>query len=137
MLSRKLRSALEWHFYNYIADKRLSDEKVSEIAERGMIANLSRVGGSSHIGNPTEAKAIKLEMIESDRTWAAVVENTFLTFKFKPEHDIMVALYIDNKPRAEIIDEYFMSGKWQTSFWRWREMWLECAYDWAKEFGLL
>jgi hypothetical protein len=137
MLNKKLRAALEWHFYNYKADQKVYDEKILEVAESGINVNLSRVGSPSHVGCPTESKAAKLEIIDRERNWATVIRNTFLTFKFLPEHDIMVALYIEHTPRNVVIDKYFMSGQWERTFWRWREKWLECAYEWAREFGLL
>lgn len=133
MLTKRLRRQIEWHFYNYKADFALYDEKVREIAESGITADFGRVGGSSAPSDPTWGKALKIAAINGDKSWAVVVRNTFITFQNKPEGKIMDALYIQGKPRAEIL----CSGLWETQFYRWRDNWLYCAYEWAKKFNLL
>ena len=134
MLTKRLRSQIEWHFYNYPADMALYNERVREIAESGLTANYDRIGsGGNTPGSPTERKAIMLEALEQERSWATVVRNTFVAFQFEPEYEIMTELYINRRKYKEIL----CNGLWQSTFWRWRDNWLEYAYKWAQKFNLL
>lgn len=133
MLTKRIRKQIEWHFKNYNADIALYNDRVDEIVNSGLTANYSGVGGGGGVSSPTEAKGLKLYELDTERTWAAVVRNTFITFWNKPEGKIMNALYIQGKPKSEIL----CNGLWETQFYRWRETWLYCAYEWAKKFGLL
>lgn len=134
MLTRRLRKQIEWHFYNHKADIALYDEKVREIAEAGISTRYDRAGGR---GTPNSDvvfyKALQIAALDKQLGWAAVVRNTFAAFRFEPEYDVMVDLYINHKSRKEI----FETGLWESTFWRWRDKWLEHAYKWAKEFCLL
>lgn len=69
----------------------------------------------------------------AERSWATVVRNTFIAFQFEPEHKVMVELYIKGRKLKELLCD----GLWETTFYRWRDHWLEYAYKWAKKFGLL
>lgn len=134
MLTKRLRSQIEWHFYNYPADIALYNERVREIAESGLTVNYNRIGsGENTPGSPTERKAIMLEALEQERSWATVVRNTFVAFQFEPEYEIMTELYINRGKYKEIL----CNGLWQSTFWRWRDRWLEYAYKWAQKFNLL
>ncbi len=133
MLTKRLRKQIEWHFYNFKADISLYDGKVSDILESGLAANLESTGRSNIPGAPTECKALMLIALYEQKTWATVVRNTFNTFRFEPEYDIMIELYIKGRKRKEL----FKEGLWETTFFRWREKWLEMAYKWALEFKLL
>lgn len=134
MLTKRLRKQIEWHFYNYKADMASYNERVRDILESGLTASYDHVGGTSGIpGNPVERKAIQLDELDRERSWATVVRNTFTAFRFEPEYDIMVALYIKQRNRREL----FCDGLWETTFYRWRDKWLEYAYKWAQEFKLL
>lgn len=134
MLTTRLRSQIERHFYNYPADIALYNERVREIAESGLTVNYDRIGsGGNTPGSPTERKAIMLEALEQERSWATVVRNTFIAFQFEPEHKVMVELYIKGRKLKELLCDEL----WETTFYRWRDHWLEYAYKWAKKFGLL
>lgn len=133
MLTKRIREEIEWHFYKFKADISLYDSKVSDILESGLVVNLESAGRSNIPGDPTECKALKLIAIDEQKTWATVVRNTFNAFRFKPEYDIMIDLYIKGRKRKEL----FAEGLWERTFWRWRDAWLETAYKWAKEFKLL
>lgn len=133
MLNTRLRKQIEWHFYNCKADLKLHEEKVQDIIDSGLTAQLGHIGRSSMPGSPTESKAIRIEALDHERNWATVIRNTFNAFKFEPEYDIMVALYIKGRRYKEL----FREGLWETTYWRWRDKWLEYAYKWAKEFKLL
>jgi len=137
MLNTRLRKQIEWHFYNYKAGQKLYEERVQDIIESNMTVNFSHIGSRSRRGSPTENKAIRIEALDREQSWALAIRNTFLTFRFSPEYDVMAALYIDQKPRRTVIDEFFMSGLWERTFWRWRDKWLDCACEWAQEFKLL
>ena len=45
----------------------------------------------------------------------------------------MTELYINRRKYKEIL----CNGLWQSTFWRWRDNWLEYAYKWAQKFNLL
>jgi hypothetical protein len=138
MLTTKLRKQLEWHFYNRDADIAIYEDKVRGVIESGLTADYDRLGNANKRGgSPTESKAIKIATLGEGRDWAAVVSNTFNAFRFEPEYDVMVALYVNGKRRSKVIEEYFVGGAWQTTFWRWRDKWLETALCWAKEYNLL
>ncbi len=134
MLTKRLRKQIEWHFYNYAADKALYDERASEIIESGLTANYSAIGGASEPSNPTERKGMKLYELDNEQGWSEIVRNTFTAFRFKPEYDMMRALYIDRKKPDEI---YGIGITSEPTFWRARDRWLECARDWAHIYGLL
>lgn len=134
MLNTRLRKLIEWHFYNYKADMELYNNRAQDIIDSGLTARLDAVGGRS--GKPsrtTEDKAIKLAALDNQKNWATVVRNTFNAFRFEPEYDVMVAIYIQGRHHKEL----FTEGLWETTFYRWRDKWLEYAYKWAKEFSLL
>lgn len=134
MLTKRLRSQIEWHFYNYPADMALYNERVREIAESGLSMNYERIGsGGNTPGSPTERKAVLLEELDREKTWATVVRNTFNAFRFEPEFKVMEKLYIYRVPYKEL----FSNGLWETTFFRWRDKWLEYALKWAKKFKLL
>ncbi len=134
MLTKRLRGQIEWHFKNYNADIALYNEKVRDILESGLTPNYGGVGGGGNsISSPTEVKAIKLYELDAERSWATVVRNTFIAFQFEPEHKVMVELYIKGRKLKELLCD----GLWETTFYRWRDHWLEYAYKWAKKFGLL
>ncbi len=133
MLTKKLRKQIEGHFYNYKENLNIYNGKVRDILESGLTADLESIGRSHSPGNPTEIKALKLAALDGDRTWEAVVHNTFNAFRFEPEYAIMVELYIKGRKRKEL----FCNGLWENTFYRWREKWLEHAYMWAKEFKLI
>ena len=134
MLTKRLRSQIEWHFKNYNADIALYNEKVRDILESGLTPNYGGVrGGGNSISSPTEAKAIKLYELDAERSWATVVRNTFIAFQFEPEYKVMCELYIKGRKLKELLCDEL----WETTFYRWRDHWLEYAYKWAKKFGLL
>ena len=137
-MNRSLRRQIEWHFYNYTADEKLYQEKVKDIVETGLTANYNKVGHSTKIADPTQDKAMQLSKFSPDRNWAAVVRNTFNTYRFEAEYDVMVELYINKKRYREIIkgrnNKY---GLAESTFFYWRERWLNTALMWAKEFELL
>lgn len=134
MLTKRLREQIEWHFYNYPADKDLYNERVREITESGLTASYDRVGSRGNIpSNPTERKAILLEELDRERTWSNVVRNTFSAFRFEPEYEVMKKLYIERVSYKEI----FCEGVGERTYWRWRDKWLGYAYKWARKFKLL
>lgn len=133
MLNTRIRKQIEWHFYNYKADIALYEERKQDIIDSGLTANFGRIGGHSNVGSPTERKAMQIEALDHERNWATVVKNTFNAFRFEPEYDIMVALYIKGKRYRELC----ATGFWESTLYRWREKWLEHAYKWAQEFKLL
>ena len=137
-MNRKIRRQIEWHFYNYEADEKLYQEKVKDIVETGLTANYDKIGRSTKIADPTPNKAIQLSKFSPDRNWAAVVRNTFNTYRFEPEYAVMVDLYINKKRYREIIkNKNNKFGLAESTFFYWRERWLNTALMWAKEFELL
>lgn len=133
MLTKRIRKQIEWHFKNYKADFTLYNDRVDEIINSGLTANYSGVGGGGGVSSPTEAKGLKLYELDTERTWAAVVRNTFIAFRFEPEYKVMVELYINARPLKDLLCD----GLWETTFYRWRDNWLGFAYKWARKFGLL
>lgn len=133
MLTKRIRKQIEWHFKNYNADAALYDDRVREIIDSGLTANYSGVGGGGGVSSPTEAKGLRLLELDNEQSWAAVVRNTFIAFRFEPEHKVMVELYIKGRSLKELLCD----GLWETTFYRWRDNWLEYAYKWAKKFNLL
>ena len=134
MLTKRIRGQIAWHFKNYNADIALYNEKVRDILESGLTPNYGGVGGGGNsISSPTEAKAIKLYELDAEQSWATVVRNTFIAFRFEPEYKVMCELYIKGRKLKELLCD----GLWETTFYRWRDHWLEYAYKWAKKFGLL
>jgi hypothetical protein len=134
MLNTSLRKRIEWHFYNYKADFAIYEERVQDIVDSGLTSRLDAAGGrSSGHSSPTERKAMQIEALDRQKNWATVIRNTFDAFRFEPEYDIMVALYIKGVTRDSIIGD----GLWERTFYRWRDGWLELACKWAKEFKLL
>lgn len=134
MLNTRLRKQIEWHFYNHKADMALYNDMVQDIVNGGLTAKLDAVGG--RCGEPsrsTEKKALKIAALDCQKNWATVVRYTFNAFRFEPEYDIMVALYIKGDSCRKIIGD----GLWERTFYRWRDNWLEYAYNWAREFKLL
>lgn len=135
IMTRRTRELIEWHFYNYAADKETYAERIAEIAESGITANYSAIGGRGGMpGNPTERKGLLLNDLKLTQTWDAVVRNTFTAFRFEPEYDMMKALYIDGKKPSEIYGGGITS---EPTFWRARDRWLCTAYDWARIYELL
>lgn len=133
-LTKRLRDKIEWHFYNFPADMSIYKERRREILESGMGVNYERVGSGGGLpSNPTERKAILLEELEQEKTWATVVRNTFNAFRFEPEYKVMEQLYVHRVPYKEL----FCKGVGERTYWRWRDNWLEYAYKWAKKFRLL
>lgn len=134
MLTKRLREEIEWHFYNYPADMAIYQERRREILESGMGVNYERVGSGGGVqGNPTEKKAILLESLEQEKTWATVVRNTFNKFRFEQEYETMKELYIERRDYREVI----ANGLSERTYWRWRDKWLEYALKWAKKYRLL
>ena len=134
MLTKRIRKQIEWHFKNYQADAALYEDRVRDIVDAGPTANYSGVGGGGgNISNPTESKGLRLLELDTERTWATVVRNTFIAFQFEPEHKVMVELYIKGRPLKELLCD----GLWETTFYRWRDRWLEYALKWARKFNLL
>lgn len=133
MLTKRLRKQIEWRFKNYNADAALYEDRVREIVDSGLTANYSGIRGGGGVSSPTEIKGLRLLEIDNEQSWAAVVRNTFIAFRFEPEHKVMVELYIKGRPLKELLCD----GLWESTFYRWRDNWLEYAYKWAKKFGLL
>lgn len=133
MLTRRLRNLIEWHFYNYNADAAMYAEQAQDIIDAALTANYSGVGGGCGVGNPTESKALKLLEYGGERTWFTVVKNTFNAFRFRDHYPIMQALYIERRSLKDILCD----GIWETTFYRWRDEWLEWALKWAQDFRLL
>lgn len=133
MLTTRLRKQIEWHFYNYTADIALYQDKARDIISDGLTANFGRIGSSTDRGNPTEDKVLRLAALDGERTWATVVRNTFNAFRFEPEYEVMIALYIDKCTYKDL----YANGIWERTLYRWRDKWLEYAFKWAKEFNLL
>ena len=137
-MNRNIRRQIEWHFYNYAADEKLYQEKVKDIVETGLTATYDKIGRSTKIADPTPNKAIQLSKFSPDRNWAAVVRNTFNTYRFEAEYDVMVDLYINKKRYSEIIkNRNNKYGLAESTFFYWRDRWLNTALMWAKEFELL
>jgi hypothetical protein len=139
MLTTRIRKQLEWHFYNREADLAIRDDEIKSVAESGLTVDYSRVGsGGKRGGSPTESKAIKIAALKAGGDWATVVDNTFNAYKFLPEFDAMVALYVENKSFKEIIKNGKNErGLNSSTFWYWRDKWLETALSWAREYKLL
>lgn len=137
MLNTRIRKLIEWHFYNYEADKSLIKEKEEDITYANLTVNMTpSMGHSNKTSDPTAWKAEKL--FELGRDWSAVVRNTFTAFKFEPEYDIMVDLYVKKMRYAEIIkSDKNKYGLNERTFFYWRERWLEVALMWANEFKLM
>lgn len=134
MLTKRIRKQIEWHFYNYAADRALYDSRISEIVDVGLTANYDVVGGGGAPGNPTERKGLLLNAIGGSGSWAKVVENTFAAFRWELEFGLMRALYVEGKKPSDI----FMLGYTsERTFWRARDKWLTTAYYWAQSFRLL
>ena len=133
MLTKRIRKQIEWHFKNYKADFALYNDRVDEIINSGLTANYSGVGGGGGVSSPTEAKGLKLYELDTERSWATVVRNTFIAFRFEPEYKVMCELYIKGRKLKELLCD----GLWETTFYRWRDNWLGFAYKWARKFGLL
>lgn len=133
MLTRRLRNQIEWHFYNYNADAAMYSERETDVIDSALTANYTGVGGGAGVGNPTERKALKLLDYGGEQNWATVVRNTFTVFRFKDSYSIMRALYIERRSLKDILCD----GIWETTFYRWRDEWLECALKWAQYFHLL
>ena len=133
MLTKRIRKQIEWHFINHRADMALYEDRVREIVESGLTANYSGVGGGGGVSSPTESKGLRLYELDAEQTWAAVVRNTFIAFRFEPEYKVMVELYIKGRKLKELLCD----GLWETTFYRWRDNWLGFAYKWARKFGLL
>jgi hypothetical protein len=137
-MNRNIRRQIEWHFYNYAADEKLYQEKVKDIVETGLTVNYDKIGRSTKIADPTPNKAIQLSKFSPDKSWAAVVRNTFNTYRFEAEYDVMVDLYINKKRYSEIIkNKNNRYGLAESTFFYWRDRWLNTALMWAKEFELL
>lgn len=137
-MNRSIRRQIEWHFYNYEADEKLYQEKVKDIVETGLTVNYDKIGRSTKIADPTPNKAIQLSKFSPDKSWAAVVRNTFNTYRFEAEYDVMVDLYINKKRYSEIIkNKNNKYGLAASTFFYWRDRWLNTALMWAKEFELL
>lgn len=134
MLNRKTRKLIESHFYNYNKYKSLYKEKETDIINSGLTARYDSFGCSGGMpGNPIESKVFRLLALDKERCWATVVLSTFTAFRFEPEYNIMVALYIERRNRKEI----FANGLWETTYYRWREKWLNYAYKCACSLNLL
>lgn len=137
MLTKRLREQIEWHFYNYQADMAIYKERRREILESGMGVNYERVGSGGGLpGSPTERKAILLEELDQEKTWATVVRNTFTKFEFEEEYKIMKQLYINRRDYKEIIADK-ENGLSESTYWRRRDNWLLYALRRARKFHLL
>lgn len=140
-LNGRLRRDIEWHFKNYGADIALRRAREADIIESGLTANISHIGSSNRISDPTADKAAKLIDAELDKIfntasvgdWAAVIRNTFTAFRWEPEFGLMVSLYIEGKNYKQLFGDGFP----ERVFWRWRDKWLTSALKWAKSYDLL
>ena len=137
MLDRRRRALIEWHFYNYEVDTSLAKEKEKDITYANLTANMTpSIGRGNKTSDPTAWKAEKL--FELGKDWGAVVRNTFTAFKFEPEYEIMVLLYVRKMRYNEIIkSDKNKYGLNESTFWFWRNRWLETACMWAEEFKLV
>lgn len=140
-MDKNLRREIEWHFKNYGADIALRRQREADIIESGLTAKLGNVGGGSGVSNPTADKAQKLIDLELDKIfksssqgdWAAVIRNTFTTFRWEPEFHLMVALYIEGKEYKQLFGDGFP----EAVFWRWRDKWLKHAKKWAELYEII
>jgi hypothetical protein len=132
-MDNKLKRKIDWAFYNYntlIADTQAA---LDDIRNSGLIADMTKVGHSCGIGRPTEQKAIKC-MVDEKALWCAVVERTYIQYKWTMEGVILKKKYFDKKSRAQIMCECEVS---ESSYHFWLGRIRATAELWAYEFGLI
>jgi len=143
MLTRKLRKQIEWHFYNHRAELALLNERREEIAAHIQSVDYSSIGGGSKYNgaDSTAKRADQLlsldALLENKRNWFCVVRNTFLHFRLELEFDVMCKLYIENKIDTSHRKIIRLLEIESSTFYFWRDKWLERALRWAKELDLL
>lgn len=134
ILDGRLRKRIEFHFFNYNADKLIESDTVRDIAESGLTADFNRIGSrAGRTPNLTEKKGLLLYEQSKRYLWPKVVENTFTAFRFEPEYEIMHKRYVERVAYKEL----FAKGLPERTYWYWRDRWLDYAYMWAKEYKLL
>jgi len=131
-MDTRTRKKIEWYFYNYLAVRQFEQEREQDVIESDLTALYSRVSKSYKLADPTSRKALKLYSAP-ERRWAEVVEKTYDTYRFELEYELMVDLYTNGKKWQTIVE----NGVNQSSFWYWRQRWLDTAQMWAKLYGLL
>jgi len=134
-MNTETRKKLEWAFYNY--DKLLQQdlEKQDNILLENITSDETKShGGVGKKGSTVENKAFRLMDLFLNGSWLKVVENTFTTFKWGYEYEIMLDLYFFKKSRNQILEERHLP---ESSYQFMKNKWLNTAYNWALEFRLL
>ena len=127
---------IEFHFHNYNLDLASLNSRIEDIVHSGMTVNFSHTGKSKY---PNTSRVVinheKIAAIYEEKSWAMVVHNTFIAFRYlKPEiYDVMVAKYVKKKKYNQLISQWIS----ESTLSRWRNEWLECAEAIAKDFKLL
>lgn len=114
-----IRKKIERAFYEYGQNKKLGAEYVDNLAYEGTVANLSRVGSSSgKVGNPTEAKGIRVLLGDKDYLWCRVVENTMKHFEGTGKDTLIKLKYFEKLTEWRLCDKLYIS---RSSLFEWIE----------------
>lgn len=132
-MDNRTKRKIDWAFYNYKSLLEDSTSVLDDIRSSGLIADLSRVGHSSTTGNPTEQKAIKCSEYEN-ALWCAVVERTYIHYRWTMEGIVIKKKYFDKKSRVQIMRDVEAS---ESTYHFWLAKIRGTAELWAHEFGLI
>ncbi len=132
-MDNKIKRKIDWAFYNYEKLLKDNEEVLDDIRASGLIANISQVGHGSGVGNPTEQKAIRCAEYDN-ALWCAVVERTYIYYKWTMEGTLLKKKYFDKKSRYEIMQDMCVP---ESSYHFWLSKIRGTAELWAHEFGLV
>lgn len=133
-MDKRAKRQIEWAFRNYEANKALGEEQRRDIAESGLTVNWDKITCGRGVGNPTEAKAMRMLENAKQYLWAEVVRNTLIAFKFEAVYEILNDVYKKNKRHLDVMIEREIPES--TYFYRLDKA-LDYAYMWALEYDLL
>lgn len=132
-MERATRKKIEWAFYNYNKLKEENAQLLEEIATAGLTIDFSKVGNGSDVGNPTEQKVIRFSDYEN-ALWCAVVERTYIHYKWAMEGFIIKKKYFEKLRRRDIM-KLVEAG--ESTYHFWLNKILTTAELWAYEFKLV
>ena len=132
-MEHETKRKIEYAFYNYNKLKESSEQALDDIRNSGITIDFGKVGHGSGVGNPTEQKAIRC-VDENNALWCAVVERTYIHYKWAIEGVLLKKKYFEHKSRREIMRVLCVP---ESTYHYWLQRILTTAELWAHDFGLV
>lgn len=134
-MTKQEKQTIDREFRNYKANAHAAATCIADMTYNGFAVDYSRLRVKSSTGNSVERSVVNaISKEERAYGWSKVFEKTLDKYRWEQKDKLMIAKYIQRRPRWRIISDLALSEK---TYHRWLDDILYTGYMWAKEFSLI